>query len=219
MEAPLLSGKGRDSADMGPAAARTVGRVAAQGDLRPMAQSRQAMDDLKAILKSREPLYAKAHAALDTSGLPLDTAAAELAAIAVLLPVLVLLSRVEDRGRSALLAALLGTWLAAVALVPAMHGGPAVAFEMPDFSEFLSRNPPPPAHPRNAATAEQPARGTIRSDLHERGRGRMIQKLNAAMDGLEALVLAHACAGIDVASPAYVEGIETAVDAIGNAIS
>ncbi len=68
------------------------------------------------------------------------------------------------------------------------------------------------------ATAEQPARGTIRSDLHERGRGRMIQKLNAAMDGLEALVLAHACAGIDVASPAYVEGIETAVDAIGNAL-
>jgi len=69
------------------------------------------------------------------------------------------------------------------------------------------------------ATAEQPARGTIRSDLHERGRGRMIQKLNAAMDGLGALVLAHACTGIDVASPAYVEGIETAVDAIGNALS
>lgn len=59
-----------------------MGRVAAQGDLRPMAQSRQAMDDLKAILESREPLYAKAHATLDTSGLPPDTAAAELHAIA-----------------------------------------------------------------------------------------------------------------------------------------
>jgi hypothetical protein len=70
---------------------------------------------------------------------------AELAAIAVLLPVLVLLSRVEDRGRSALLAAALGTWLAAVALMPAMHGNPAVSLELPGLGEFLSRNPPPPA--------------------------------------------------------------------------
>ena len=70
---------------------------------------------------------------------------AELAAIAVLLPVLVLLSRVEDRGRSALLAAVLGTWLAAVALMPAMRGAPEVSLEMPAIAEFLSRNPPPPA--------------------------------------------------------------------------
>ena len=42
---------------------------------------------------------------------------AELAAIALLLPVLVLISRVEDRGRSALLAAALGTWLASIALL------------------------------------------------------------------------------------------------------
>jgi len=70
---------------------------------------------------------------------------AELAAIAVLLPVLVLLSRVEDRGRSALLAAALGTWLVAVALMPAMRGSPGVALEVPALSEFLSRNPPPPA--------------------------------------------------------------------------
>jgi hypothetical protein len=70
---------------------------------------------------------------------------AELAAIAILLPVLVLLSRVEDRGRSALLAAVLGTWLAAVALLPAMRGAPEVSLEMPAITEFLSRNPPPPA--------------------------------------------------------------------------
>ncbi len=70
---------------------------------------------------------------------------AELAAIAVVLPVLVLLSRVADRGRSALLAALLGTWLAAVALLPAVHGSPGAALEVPAFTEFLSRNPPPPA--------------------------------------------------------------------------
>jgi len=70
---------------------------------------------------------------------------AELAAIAVLLPVLMLLSRVEDRGRSALLAAALGTWLAGVALMPAMHGGSEMSLEVPALGEFLSRNPPPPA--------------------------------------------------------------------------
>lgn len=41
-------------------------------------------------------------------------------------------------------------------------------------------------------------------------------KYNAAIDALESLILAHACAGIDIESPAYVEGIETAVEAIGN---
>jgi hypothetical protein len=39
---------------------------------------------------------------------------------------------------------------------------------------------------------------------------------NAAMDGIESMILAHAIAGIDVASPAYVEGIETAVQACAN---
>ena len=39
-----------------------MGRVLAQGDLRPMADGPQAMDDLKAILESRTALYAKANA-------------------------------------------------------------------------------------------------------------------------------------------------------------
>ena len=43
-------------------------RVLAQGDMRPMANSGRAMDDLVSILKSREPLYAKAEAAVTTSG-------------------------------------------------------------------------------------------------------------------------------------------------------
>ena len=37
-----------------------------------------------------------------------------------------------------------------------------------------------------------------------------------AFDAIESIVLAHACAGIDIESPAYIEGIETAVDAILN---
>jgi VanZ family protein len=70
---------------------------------------------------------------------------AEVAAIALLLPVLVLLSRFEDRGRSALIAAALGTWLAAVALLPALGGGRDASLEVPALADFLSRNPPPPA--------------------------------------------------------------------------
>jgi XRE family aerobic/anaerobic benzoate catabolism transcriptional regulator len=48
--------------------AEHMARVLAQGDLRPMAGHAGAMEDLKKILSSREPLYARADAALDTSG-------------------------------------------------------------------------------------------------------------------------------------------------------
>ncbi len=43
-------------------------RVIEQGDMRPMANSARAMEDLIAILKSREPLYARAEASLSTTG-------------------------------------------------------------------------------------------------------------------------------------------------------
>jgi XRE family aerobic/anaerobic benzoate catabolism transcriptional regulator len=42
-------------------------RVINQGDLRPMCDNRQAMADLRAILASREALYARADLTLDTS--------------------------------------------------------------------------------------------------------------------------------------------------------
>jgi len=38
----------------------------------------------------------------------------------------------------------------------------------------------------------------------------------AIVDVIESLVLAHACAGIDVASPAYVEGLRSSLEAIAN---
>ncbi|MGC1466223.1 MAG: helix-turn-helix transcriptional regulator [Pseudolabrys sp.] len=53
-------------------------RVIAQGDLRPMADRARAMEDLISILKSREPLYAKAEAALVTSGKTPEQNLAEL---------------------------------------------------------------------------------------------------------------------------------------------
>ncbi len=48
-----------------------MNRVAAQGDLRPMAASREAMDDLKSILASRAAFYSKAEMRVDTSAQPL----------------------------------------------------------------------------------------------------------------------------------------------------
>ena len=47
---------------------------------------------------------------------------------------------------------------------------------------------------------------------HDKGcDGSCLDLYNAAMDGVESLILAHACAGLDVTDPAYLEGIETAV--------
>ncbi|WP_249128088.1 helix-turn-helix transcriptional regulator [Bradyrhizobium lablabi] len=53
-------------------------RVRKQGDLRPMADDRSAMAELRNILVSREPLYSRASAVVDTAGLSVDAAAARL---------------------------------------------------------------------------------------------------------------------------------------------
>ena len=49
-----------------------MNRVAAQGDMRPMASSKMAMDDLRAILLGREAFYSKANVTLNTSEQPLE---------------------------------------------------------------------------------------------------------------------------------------------------
>jgi len=53
-------------------------RVIDQGDLRPMARSREAMRELKDILKAREPFYRQAHLHLMTSGRTADQSFQEL---------------------------------------------------------------------------------------------------------------------------------------------
>ena len=53
-------------------------RVVAQGDMRPMAASREAMDDLKAILAGRAAFYSKADFRVDTSAGNLQESFAEL---------------------------------------------------------------------------------------------------------------------------------------------
>jgi hypothetical protein len=64
-------------------------------------------------------------------------------------------------------------------------------------------------------TSGQGLGGTITSNLRQEVNVSDTKYL-AAIDGLESLILAHACAGIDISSPAYLEGIETAVEAIAN---
>jgi len=61
-----------------------MARVAAQGDYRPMAGNREAMDDLRRILDGRAKLYAQADLTIDTAGRTVDASLEELArAVAV----------------------------------------------------------------------------------------------------------------------------------------
>ena len=65
-----------------------------------------------------------------------------------------------------------------------------------------------PGHPG------RPLAGDITSNLHESDSGSEDDSdYEAAMDGIESLILAHACAGVDIAAPTYIAGIQTAVEA------
>lgn len=50
----------------------------------------------------------------------------------------------------------------------------------------------------------------LRSELQRDGEADM------ALDVLESLILAHASAGVDVESDAYIEGVNTALDSVAN---
>lgn len=58
-----------------------MARVRSQGDERPMAGNPKALEELKAILTSRVPQYARADAALDTSGSTVAQSMRELEAL------------------------------------------------------------------------------------------------------------------------------------------
>src|SRR4030081_2318514 len=73
-----------------------MARVRSQVDLRPMADDRSAMAELRTILLSREPLYARASAVVDTAGLSVDNAAARL--IDTVAPVVAQDARMFARG-------------------------------------------------------------------------------------------------------------------------
>ena len=58
--------------------------------------------------------------------------------------------------------------------------------------------------------------GTITSDLHTKQSEDELY--NSSMDGIESLILACACSGIDIETPAFLEAIETAVESCANNI-
>jgi XRE family aerobic/anaerobic benzoate catabolism transcriptional regulator len=60
-----------------------MARVVAQGDMRPIAGRAEAMDDLRRILGSREPLYSRADAVVDTAGQPLAESLRALQALTI----------------------------------------------------------------------------------------------------------------------------------------
>jgi XRE family transcriptional regulator, aerobic/anaerobic benzoate catabolism transcriptional regulator len=61
--------------------AEHMNRVRKQGDLRPMGNDSAAMAELKTILTSREPLYGRADATIDTTGRKLRESFADLLAM------------------------------------------------------------------------------------------------------------------------------------------
>jgi hypothetical protein len=75
------------------------------------------------------------------------------------------------------------------------------------FGMSVELGPPDPERP-GAFTG-----GALSSQLSE---GRMAQGVRGEMRGIERMVLACACAGIEVGSPAFCEAVETAVEAAAN---
>ena len=57
--------------------------------------------------------------------------------------------------------------------------------------------------------------GTITSDLKKDSQETNMT-LEGGIDAIEAMILAQACAGIDIESPAYIESIETTIETILN---
>ena len=62
--------------------------------------------------------------------------------------------------------------------------------------------------------------GSIASNLHSNTHPDLCDDeaeeiaYNHAIDGIEALILGHACAGIDITTPAYLQGVESAVQGV-----
>ena len=79
---------------------------------------------------------------------------------------------------------------------------------LPCFDITVRLTNPEPGQTRSSLAGE------ITSSLHNGESGSDDDSdYEAAIDGIESLVLAHACAGVDIHAPAYVSGVETAVQA------
>jgi len=84
--------------------------------------------------------------------------------------------------------------------------------KLPCYSIMVDLGPEDPKRPGTYKG------GTISSLLDAfpfcEAEGEPQDELSAALTTIEKMVLAHACAGVDITTPAYIEGIETTVDAV-----
>lgn len=88
--------------------------------------------------------------------------------------------------------------------------------EVPIGGIVIELGSPDPDNPHRSVCGSI-VEGTLKGDC-EFGDNVLDNLFNNMMDALESILLAHACAGIDVTTPAYIEGLETAIDACINAI-
>jgi hypothetical protein len=65
-------------------------------------------------------------------------------------------------------------------------------------------------------TLDSDGSGTITSELQVKQDEVENEDFNTAMDGIESLLLACACSGVDITTPAFLEAIETAVESCSN---
>ena len=94
--------------------------------------------------------------------------------------------------------------------------------ELPVCGIRLELHETPDATADDTTTARPLVMGTITSELREPltsfdNIDAQIELYNARVDGLESLILACACAGVDVETREFDEAVNTAVDAILNA--
>lgn len=79
---------------------------------------------------------------------------------------------------------------------------------------IINLGPPDPDNPKRFSCGSI-TEGTLKEDCRC-GDSALDNLFDGMMDALESILLAHACAGIDVTSPAYVDGLETAINACAN---
>lgn len=65
-------------------------------------------------------------------------------------------------------------------------------------------------------TIDKNGLGSISSNLHGDDEDFESSEFDAAINALESMILACACSGVDIEAPAFLEAIETALEAIQN---
>lgn len=99
------------------------------------------------------------------------------------------------------------------ALTPSKWGGGSITSDMKEICKYCEDINCEMDCPEYKEYASDRDTDIVAERLEERTE---FQKGKSAINIIESMILAHAIAGIDIEAPGYVEGIETALDALGN---